>query len=205
MAESPRRLSVGSVHDVRPAPNHCSTLGLSHIPLITYNSNRVFASDYSRARSRLREGPEAAGRKPIWPGVGSGSGDRIQPGGAEFAHTFDHGEQGKALVGEAILHARRHLGEAGTADDAGILQPAQTVRQCLGADAVEGAGSSPKRRQPVARSRTISGVQRSPMSSAVRAIGQPMASARPMNVLLANGRRGRVEIDVTAEYLRWLR
>jgi hypothetical protein len=52
---------------------------------------------------------------------------RIEPGQTELAHALDNRKEGVALVGETILDAGRHLGEARSTDCAGVFEPAQAV------------------------------------------------------------------------------
>ena len=62
-----------------------------------------------------------------------------QPDGAEGAHRLDHRQQGMTLARQGVLDAGGHLGEAGAADDAHLLQPLQPLGERLRTDPAQRA------------------------------------------------------------------
>src|SRR5689334_14647299 len=66
-----------------------------------------------------------------------GSGGIAEPAIAVTTHTCHHLDQIMSLFGQRIFHARRHFGEGLTQNNSFLFQGAQTLRESLGADALQ--------------------------------------------------------------------
>src|SRR3954468_4629656 len=80
--------------------------------------------------------------------LGAGAG-RVQPRLAVAAHGLDDRDQRATLLGQAVLDARRDLGEGLALEDALLLQRPQAQREGAGADALQRALELAEPRAPL--------------------------------------------------------